>query len=443
VKQAISRALAALVRERGAGDDRHGALQLLQALYGALPWRAGDVDLVLTTTAVFLCVPYENRVLKRSGYAERPAPERERISAFLERVDTARQSIKSVRFPAFGLFDQTLFADWFMPDLLGRVRANEGLAGIHERVVAETLRTMVTVLPTHELAKYLVHDAFGHGWQESLCEFEWTFQDMPRLVEPLAIAGSTFCAAGTRLADAFEARDGRTVLRPEELARVVEADLRGRIRVGVNLVISEALADLIEHKAARAGSPLPSSSLLPGCPLRLDLSIMDARSMVRAWRRPYRALKRSEERARLAAELVALGFPESGCEDAVAGARALIDERFAIAFDDGTQPRPADGVSVPATVMQRILLGAAGFDAAVERFLERSDAHDRALTSETSPPKARYERPAACVDLLVLLLAWFYEQERSLNVWHLDELLHGALFPALLELEAALHRTRD
>ena len=439
VKQAIGRALAALVRELGAGDDKHGALSLMQALYGTLPWRAGDVDLVLTTTAVFLCVPYQGTALGRPGYGERPEVERGEISAFLQRVEAARQSIKSVRFPAFGLFDPAAIAPWFMPRLVADVRAHEGLSQIHERVVTDTLATMVSVLPTHELAKYLVHDAYGHGWQESLCDFEWTFQDMPRLVEPLQPNGGSFCSAGTRLGAGFEAREGRTVLRRDELLRVVEADLRGRIRVGINLVISEALADLVEHKLARAGRPLPSSSLLPQCPLRLDLSIMDARSMVRAYRRPYRALGKPEERARFCAELVALGLPEDGCEQAVSEAHALIQQHFSSAFTDATEIAPADQTRVAASVMQRILLGAAGFDAAVERFLQRADAHDRTL----GPPAAdrpRYERPAGCSDLLVLLLAWFYEQERALHVWHLDELLNGTLFPALLELETALAR---
>jgi hypothetical protein len=193
----------------------------------------------------------------------------------------------------------------------------------------------------------------------------------------------------------------------------------------------------MEHKAVRAGDPLPSSSLLPDAPLKLDLSLTVAKRMRRAWRRPYRALRREPERARLCGELQALGFPAAGCAEAVAQAAALIEERFGCAFDDSMRVGEAHGERVRGNTLQRIVLGMTAFDAALDRFLVEADARHAALIAEHGAlPRARC--PAVCIDLLVLLLAWFYEQDRSLNVWHLDELLHGAFMPTLRELEAAL-----
>ena len=133
---------------------------------------------------------------------------------------------------------------------------------------------------------------------------------------------------------------------------------------------------------------------------------------------------------------MALGLPDAGCGEAVAEACALIATHFAVAFDDGTEVAEVEGGNVRATVMQRILLGVAGFDAAVERFLDAAEAHRTATPRGKGMP--RYRCPVTCIDSLALLLGWFYEQERALHVFHLDEFLHDALLPALLELEVAL-----
>jgi hypothetical protein len=247
------------------------------------------------------------------------------------------------------------------------------------------------------------------------------------------LTGGTSGDAGSAresLADAFHASEGKTVLRPETLLRVIEADLRHRIRVGLNLVISECLADLVEHKFVRKGAPLPSSSLLPLCPLKIDLSLTDAKRMLRAWRRPYRRLIRQDaERERLRQELVELGLPEQGAAEAVNQAAALIDERFGRAFEDSFEVMAAgDPQQVRANLVQRIVLGVVAFERAITACLAKADEHARSS-------KPRWQRPIACIDLLVLLLG---EQERALHVWHLDELLTGALVPSLLQLEAAL-----
>ena len=72
---------------------------------------------------------------------------------------------------------------------------------------------------------------------------------------------------------------------------MVEADLRGRIAVGLNVVVAECLADLVEHKYVRrraAGDPpLPSSSLFPDAPLKLDLSLKDTQTLLKAAHRRF------------------------------------------------------------------------------------------------------------------------------------------------------------
>jgi hypothetical protein len=86
------------------------------------------------------------------------------------------------------------------------------------------------------------------------------------------------------------------------------------------------------------------------------------------------------------------------------------------------------------------MLGMVGLQAALVDFLDRAEAR-------CGDPVARqaegtlWRCPSACLDLLVLLLGTFYEQDRRLFFWHLDELLRDELGPTLARFEAALNET--
>jgi hypothetical protein len=405
VKGAIARGLCVILGAADSGQIRENAADLMRSVYGAVPWLPGDVDVVVSTSAVFFCLPFDGVALTSTGFDERPESERDGISAFLERVRSAQQSLKGIRFPAFGFFDPALVDPALIARLTVMVNHDPVLRSLprfDDRQIEAIFATMVTILPTHEADKYLVHDVWGHGWQESLCEFETIYADISSLDDSSKVP-----------AEAFEARQGKSVLRPEELLRVVESDLRNRISTGINLVVSEFLADLVEFKFLRHHGQLPSSSLFVETPLCLDLSLEDTRRMVRAWRRGYSELSGE--------------------------AAAFIESRFMAALNDSTEVTPTpDGVRV--NLLQRILLSVFALDAALDRFLVEGEAHYRSLCSDRQVP--RWHCPVACTDLLVLLLGWFYEQHRAVNVWGLDELVTRELRPALLQLEAAI-RSRD
>jgi len=439
LKQCLTRELARPFQSADARAQKGLAVDLMRAIHGDLPWRPADVDVVITSTALFLCLPYRGTSLVGAAEDERPPGERRAIAAFLDRVRVEQQSLKSIRFPAFGIFDGAVVAPALVARLTAAARLAPEFASIEESAVAETLATMVTVLPTMELEKFLVHDVWGHGWQQTLCEFEWKFRQLAAIGEPLGLAsGAQFAASAAVLARAFTPENGDVTLPEAKLLQIVEADLRGRIEVGMNLVVAESLADLIEHKFSRCGSPLPSSSLLPESPLRLDLSIADARLMIRAWRAPYRRLlDDAAERERLREDLVRAGAAPDGLDARIEQAARWIDRHFEPAFQETIEVRPLDGTAIQTNVLERILLGVATFDAAVDKVLAEGDQRWTALRlrDETA---ALWQCPHACVDLLALLAAWFYEQERQLYVWHLDELLGSEIGPTLDRLEEML-----
>ncbi len=421
-------------------------LALFRRLFGPLPLRAGDVTLTLTSTALIFGLPFEGSTLLRPDFPARPEAERTAITQFLARVEKQQGSLESLRFPGFGLYEREEVDSALLDELTRAAASLRGFEGVRPRVVAETLATMVTLIPAQKAELFLVHDLWGHGWEESLCDFEWSYARLIELRDPVTPAsGNRFADAGSDpgpvLRDAFVPGNEGVTIDRDILGRVVRNDLRGRIRLALNVVVAEALADLVEHKYVRrrgpADPPLPTSSLLPEAPLKTDLSLRDTQSLLRAATRPYRRLLDAPSEARrLTAELAAAGVSRDGLAEAVSVALEAIAIEFLPVFETRmTRPplSPADPPTLAVNLAQRVMLGMIALTEALTRFLDEADA-------ACGPVQAsqRWRCPRTCIDLLVLVLGWFYEQDRQLHFWHLDELLRTELGPTLLQLERAV-----
>jgi hypothetical protein len=405
---------------------------LASRIYGPLPLRPGDVDLVLTTTSVLFCFPFEGTTLMRPDLAERSPADQAALTAFLEKLQKYQNSFDTIRFPAFGVYDRKAVDPALIVTLTEAVRAQPGLEAVTEAVVSETLATMVTIVPSLDAEKFIIHDIWGHGWEESLCDFEWTYQQLLDLRDP--IGPDTGLRWAVRpLRETFVVMGDRVVLDREAFKECVAADLRGRITIALNVVLAECLADLVEHKYGRqrpAEAPeLPSSSQLPRAPLKLDLSLRDTQMLLKAAHRSYRRLlEKPEEAGRLAGELAAGGLPADGLVDAVMDAIHVVRDSFGPALATGMAVAPPQGETISVDLSQRVLLGIVALDAALERYLAEAEA----------APGLPWQSPRASVDLLVLLLAWTYEQDRSVNFWHLDELVRHELRETMTRFQTEL-----
>ncbi|HKE13416.1 MAG TPA: hypothetical protein VKB80_01010 [Kofleriaceae bacterium] len=440
---AVKRAITDEIARRLEAGGAEAAVRLMCAVYGELPLRAGDVAPVVTASGVFFCLPFTDGRLDLAGFGGRPAEERAAIADFATRMEKAATSLKNVRFPAFGLFDPAAVAPGFYRELADAISARDpALARAGERVIAETFPTMVLVIPSGDAAKYLIHDSWGHAWQESLCEFEWLFGDFQGMSAPLraeAVRSGFRVAGGGGGAGGSSERGERVELDRAALERAVGVDLRRRTTIGLNLMIAESLADLMEHKYGRQREPLPSSSLLPEGILKLDLSWIDATRVARLWSAPYRRLAGSvEARRALADELAGLGLPRDGLAEAVDDAVNAVGERFAAALSSpahGTVAAPDGRVAVD--LVQRAVLGVATLEAALDSLLRRGEER-LAARAGARPDEPRWRCPAACIDLIALLVGWYYDQDPALHIWHLDEVVLRELWPGLLALEAGI-----
>jgi hypothetical protein len=426
LKRKLTSALVAELRQRdGLGSE--GRLALMREFYGPLGFRAGDVDLLIVSTQIFFFLPRKGNSLEVPDWPSRPASEQREVRAFFAKLDRSNNALTR-RFPAFGLYEPEAMSE----ELVARLAAATGVA---PEVVEATLATMFSVIPRSLHSQYLVHDLWGHTWQEALSEFEWEYALLPKLDRPLsATDGPDFGGPDApMLGSAFVAVDGRTTLDIERLIAFGEADLRGRIQVATSVPLSEVLADFMESKFSRAcpALELPTSSLIRSTSLKADLTIGDTRTQVRRYTAPYRKLSLdAEARARLAAELLALGLPEPGLDAAVREAGRRLWLRFAPAFDDGLAPEPAEAEGeIRSSVMRRLLLQLVLVMADLERALDRVRAGG-ALEA--------WRDPLASADLFAVVCTHFYEQDRQKNFWHLDQLARNEYAAACEQLKHAL-----
>jgi hypothetical protein len=427
LKRALTLALAAELGEDVAPERR---VALLQGFYGPVPFRPGDVDVVIASTALFFFVPRKGTVLDVPGYAERPKPEQDAIKAFLEKVDRANTA-ETRRFPSFGLYEPEAMS----PELIARLAER---TSARPRVVQDTLATMFSLIQRSLHAQYLVHDLWGHTWQEALSEFEWEYALLPKLERPLGAAdGPEFGGSGApELASAFRAENGATVLDEARLLAFGEADLRGRIQVGTSVPLSEIFADFMEAKFSRSrpSLELPTSSLIPSTSLKADLSITDTRAQVRRYTKPYRKLAVDPaDQARLVEELAARGLPRPGLAEAVARAGRALWVAFEPAFDDSLAPEPAGGGApgLRSSVFRRLLLQELLVMADLERSLGR-------VRPDPSATDAVYRDPVLSPDLLVVALTHFYERDRQKNFWQMDQIARNEFGPACAALKARM-----
>jgi len=416
LKRALTQALQARLSAAHAHPARFA--DLMRECYGELPWHASDVDFVLTATGIFFVLPIDGDRLLVPDWARRAEAEREAIGGFLARL--ARENLTETwRFPAFGLFD----AERLSPELVAELGRQVGAS---PESVRQALVTMISILPKGEIDQYLVHDAWGHTWQEVLNDFELEYLLLRRVSDPLSPSdGPTFGGSATPpFTRAFQAHAGTTRLDEQRLLGTADADLRGRIHVGSSQVLSEILADFVEAKFSRlASSPLPTSSLLAAHTLKYDLSIQDALRQARRWSRPYRNLwSKPEERARWVRALSAEGLPEPGLGEAVDRAAALLEASYA----EVLRPAIAHGSPTPASpspssassVVTRILLELALLCGELERVLDE--------TAQARPTPA-WTRPTCCPDLWAVGLSHLYEADRENRLWCLDTLVRTSL----------------
>jgi hypothetical protein len=423
-KQAVVRAL----REEfglwaGAENLPRQVHRLFDALYPGVPLVEDEVRLIITSTLVFFCLPFEGQELTTRRFQSLPAEEQRPIREFLERVNKFTQA-RFANFPAFG---------FLTPDQLDRGLADRLAArtGLPSETVARELAQAVTILPLDKLEMYVVHDVWGHGWQASMLSFERMYERMARYADPLELGERAVSAQGGGLAfgDCFVYRNKLLELDEPRFRRFVAGELAERLTVALSAVLAELVADVAEFKLLALDPAhralLPSTSVLELYPSKLDLSLQDVPFYFGQATKVFRLWSKSAARRRATCEaLVRRGADPADARAAVERAAEIWEELAETDYAPQLYWEPASDGRVHVNVFTRVALNFLGIHrATLEAYRHLDD-----LTPASLPLKS-YR------DLLILGAAVFFEADPPRNLWRVDEFLALHFIPLCRQLD--------
>ena len=396
-------------------DNRVAIDALFAALYPGHPLHSDEIEVIRTSTGLFFCIPY-----KEGGLTTR---DDERIRTFVQELTDFHPSF-SAHFPSFG----SLTAGKVPEPLLDAMAAQTGLS---RTILQDTLPTMVVVLPADKIDQYIVHDAWGHGWQALLFRFEETYQRvagytrLPRLDETFSREGQTLSLRGVLVAQIARQTRGEP-LQTGQWDTWLCAATASRLYDALSGLNAEVLADVVEYKylAIRPADRhlMPSSSFIKELPTKLDLTLLD---IPYYYQRALAGFRRFAEKPAAEEALVRVlcesGQPHDSVE-AVVDAFAAHTGRWLDGVHGEAIHAAPDGEALLTNTFSRVALNYLGLhvlfnDLYARLMVERSDVR--------------------FADLLVFSSAAYLEADWGHHFWHLDAFL--AHFEALLiRYEAAL-----
>ena len=399
-------------------------LQIFRALYPGAPFEVGEVRLVKTSSALYFCLPTEpiGQPQESRQNAENSPSQHSKADyeKFLRKIWEVEPF---AHFPVFGTFN----AEDLDLTLRQQIVADTELP---LELITSTLTRMIGVLPLAELDKYLIHDTWGHQWQESLLDFEVPYTALTLFQRPLSLTetASVF-GKQTSFADTFvKTAAGRVELDSVKLQQFIDAELYEREIIAFTPILAEMLADVVEYKFLELYPEqehlLPSSSLLKAFPSKLDLTLVDLRTcFVHAAEVFQNWVTSASTQQNLHAEICEkLDIPNDASRhtelsEVLNTAVELCKAQLQAFY----QPEWA-WETVRKDEEDYLKLNA--FSLAALNFLRIHTA-----LIQTYEDLSKIETPYGFKDILVLAMGTFFEKNPQQNIWQLDSFLTEAFFP--------------
>ena len=409
-------------------------LLLFQYLYPGAPFEVGEVKLVKTSSALYFCLPTEpiekpqaSKQNEENDTSEVPKADYE---GFLRKIWEVEPF---AHFPVFGTFD----AEDLDLNLRQEIVADTELS---LELITSTLTRMIGVLPLAELDKYLIHDTWGHQWQESLLDFEVPYTALTLFQRPLSLT-ETASVLGTQtsFADTFvKTESGTIALDPVKLQQFIDAELYERKIIAFTPILAELLADVVEYKFLELYPEqehlLPSSSLLKAFPSKLDLTLADLRTLFVHASEVFQNWVSSESTQRQLYKEICekAGFqtPPTNTEKAAQHEEVARILRSAVELCQAQlQALYQPEWSWEQTEDGYLKLNAFSF--AGLNFLRIHTA-----LIQTYEVLSEIEAPYGFKDILVLSMGTFFERNPQQHIWQLDSFLTEAFLPRWEKLAA-------
>ena len=407
-------------------------LSFFQCLYPGAPFDVGEVKLIKTCSALYFCLP---SVIKENIAEKVTDTTNSEVKQHTKKKISYAQFLRKIwqvepfaHFPVFGTFD----AEHLDITLRKQIAEDTGLS---LELVTTTLTRMIGFLPIEELDKYLIHDTWGHQWQESLLNFEELYTELSLFGRPLSFTESA-SVLGEQLSfsDAFVRTDtGDIQLDTKKLTKFIDAELYERSIIAFTPILAEMLADVVEYKFLQLypdqAHLMPSSSLLKDYPSKLDLTLEDLRNcFVRASEAFQTWVDSDEAKHRIHAEIVEK-FDIPDREKEHKGLGHLLVKAVNICKERLERFYQLDW-SWEKTENNCLRLNAFSF--AALNFLR---IHTAFLQTYESLSKVKTK--CGFKDALVLAMGTFFEKEPQSNIWKLDQFLTEGFLPRWKKLAQA------
>jgi len=412
-------------------------LSFFQCLYPGAPFDVGEVKLIKTCSALYFCLPsavkegiadIDNELKSNTRIDRIEQHSSKKKISYAQFLRNIWQVEPFAHFPVFGTFDAEDL------DITLRKQIAED-TGLSLDLVTTTLTRMIGVLPLEELDKYLIHDTWGHQWQESLLDFENLYTELSLFDRPLSFSESA-SVLGEQLsfADAFVKTDSEEIqLNTEKLTEFIDAELYERSIIAFTPILAEMLADVVEYKFLQLfpeqAHLMPSSSLLKDFPSKLDLTLEDLRNcFVRASEAFQTWVDSDEAKHRIHTEILDK-FDISDSEKEHIGLDHLLVKAVHICKERLERFYQLDWYW-EKTEDNCLRLNAFSF--AALNFLR---IHTAFLQTYESLSKVKTK--CGFKDALVLAMGTFFEKEPQSNIWKLDMFLTEGFLPRWKKLAQA------
>ena len=409
-------------------------LHLFQSLYLGAPFESGDVKLVKTSSVLYFCLPTEQQEKAEDPNMSTDEQSGEnkilqRPKAYYEKLLRKIWEVEPfAHFPVFGTFD----AEYLDLTLRQQISTDTELP---LELVTSTLTRMIGVLPLEELDKYLIHDTWGHQWQESLLDFEEPYTELTLFKRPLSLTETaSVLGEETSFADTFVKTEAGTIeLDSVKLQQFIDAELYERAIIAFTPILAEMLADVVEYKFLELYPEqehlLPSSSLLKAFPSKLDLTLVDLHTCFVHASEVFQNWVTSElTQQQLHKEICEkLDIPNDAIKHKEltqvlsTAAELCKDQLHAFYEPEWAWEKTEDGHLKPNA-----------FSLAALNFLRIHTA-----LIQTYEDLSQIETPYGFKDILVLAMGTFFEKNPQQNIWQLDSFLTEAFLPRWQKLTAA------
>ena len=243
--------------------------QLFVSFYPDTPFSVEQVKLIKTASALFFCLPFE--IDKIPNWTQIKPHDQQQYLRFLRKIKSGEPF---AHFPAFGPFkgEQT------QTDLQKLIVEKSGLSS---DTVDLTLTRMVNTLPIDDVDKFLIHDVWGHQWQECLLDFENNYVALASFSQPFSLQekAEVFGEQVSFLSAFRLEAKGQIHFDESAFINFIDYEIYERSVVALTPVLAETLGDLVEYKFVLDHSDhnrlLPSSSHIKDSPGKLDLTLKD------------------------------------------------------------------------------------------------------------------------------------------------------------------------